>query len=780
MTDKVGLDDFLAAGGDPAALMAAASDEVAIETPAYFERHGCTYWNKPTRDDLVPTKLANFIARIITDVTRDDGLEGSKMLEIEGVLEGETKRFAVSASQFGSMGWVLEHLGAGAIVSPSQGMRDHLRAAIQTLSAGSITKRTVYTHTGWRKVNDEWVYLHADGAIGPIGPVSGVEVDLPRELSHFKLPEPLAGPELVAAIQASLGLLALTGNNADGDRVMVPLLGTVYRSVLGPWDASIHLFGDTGARKTELAARAQQHFGPGFIRTNLPSWVSTANYNEALAFHAKDAALVIDDFVPQGTAMDRARLEQQADRIFRGVGNGAGRGRLRPDGTPRPARAPRAVIMSTGEEVPGGRSRQARMLLVEVPAQPKNQAPTPGAVRLDVLTRCQDQGERGLYAQAMAGYLRSLARRHPEAMAEVKSLFKEFRARALGVGSHSRDPEKVANVAVGWEMFLRFALEVGAITAQQGEGLRRRVWTALVGLAEEQAVHEAEANPALRFVELVRSALAAQQAHLVDRGSDRAPPGHEARCGWRRRSGGPAGTEEWISNAVGIGWIDGEDIYLNPDAALKAAQSMAGGIALLPPTKALGRHLRSDKLLKSVDSTRGRNVIRITSSGARHEVWHFAADSLLPSEHRPNRPNGPIASDRAHSSARSEEAEWADRPDENDPAVHESAQAQDAGRRENLDGSVSGADGADWDDESSRGQRPLANSRASEPVLENWAAIAPAEEQFSQAKRQGLPERDLRVHRMMLARLGASDHAIREIERRIDEALAAERGGATP
>jgi hypothetical protein len=38
-------------------------------------------------------------------------------------------------------------------------------------------------------------------------------------------------------------------------------------------------------------------------RLHLPgAWASTGNSLEALAFHAKDALIVIDDFAPQGIA----------------------------------------------------------------------------------------------------------------------------------------------------------------------------------------------------------------------------------------------------------------------------------------------------------------------------------------------------------------------------------------------------------------------------------------------------------------------------------------------
>src|SRR5271167_1235226 len=94
------------------------------------------------------------------------------------------------------------------------------------------------------------------------------------------------------------------------------------------------------------------------------SWASTANFNEVLAFIAKDALLVIDDFRPG--AAERRRLEGEADRLLRAAANGAGRGRLQSDTSLRPAHPPRALILSTGEEKPSGESLIARMFLVEV------------------------------------------------------------------------------------------------------------------------------------------------------------------------------------------------------------------------------------------------------------------------------------------------------------------------------------------------------------------------------------------------------------------------------
>ena len=83
------------------------------------------------------------------------------------------------------------------------------------------------------------------------------------------------------------------------------------------------------------------------------SWARTGNYIETMAFIAKDAVLTVDDYVAQGSAQDRARLQQQAERVFRGAGNRSGRGRLRADASARPTRyAPPGPKMGRGRARP--------------------------------------------------------------------------------------------------------------------------------------------------------------------------------------------------------------------------------------------------------------------------------------------------------------------------------------------------------------------------------------------------------------------------------------------
>ena len=123
--------------------------------------------------------LANFDASISEEICIDDGAEVTHTFVVEGSLADGTALpdVTVKAAEFEAMKWIPEHWGARAIVEAGHGIRDKLRAGIQTLSAPS--QHTLYSHTGWRSINGEDVYLYHGGAVG----CAGVSVELDGSLA---------------------------------------------------------------------------------------------------------------------------------------------------------------------------------------------------------------------------------------------------------------------------------------------------------------------------------------------------------------------------------------------------------------------------------------------------------------------------------------------------------------------------------------------------------------------------------------------------------------------
>ena len=519
------------------------------------------------------------------------------------------------------MGWVTEAWGMAPVIFAGQGKRDHLRTAVQMLS-GAVPRRTVYGHLGWRRLGDRWAYLHSGGAIGPDGVIEGVEVDTGNDLFlNYELPAPPGPSELAPAVRASLDLLELAPST-----ITAPVLGAIYRAPLAepsPVDFALHLTGPTGAFKTELGALAQAHFGAAFHGRRLPaSWADTANMLEKKAFLAKDAVLVVDDFAPTGTTADIQRLHRDADRLFRAAGNRSGRARMRADGGSRPTCYPRGLVISTGEDIPSGQSLRARLLVLEL---------TPGEISADALSAAQADAAEGLFAAAMAGYLRWLAPQIDKLRETLPGRQRALRDVLVQDAQHRRTPEVAARLIVGWETFLRFAEEAGAVSRADAACLLTRARAALTDSAEVQRAHQASEEPATQFLALLRAAISSGRAHLADADSG-AQPDDPACWGWQLNLVGSGNYEReaWRPNGERLGWIRQDDLFLEPETAFAAAQKLARdqGTSIPIKQRTLWKRLAEQGLLASRDPARGTNTVRRTIEGMRRDLLHVRPSAL--------------------------------------------------------------------------------------------------------------------------------------------------------
>lgn len=609
-----GVDDLLAKWG-PARVLevlekAVPGARLQIVLPPQFQSRADGMYRVTTKgEQLSQIQLTNYRASVVANILLDDGVETRLAFELEAELMGRTLGFELPASKFAGMDWPIEKLGSAAITFPHQ--RDYARTAIQSASM-TAEERRIYTHTGWRNVDGRWLFFHAGGAISGTGAVSDIKVRLLDAMSHYEL-SPAADPgRLTLAVRASLRLARL-----GPPAISFPLLAATIRAVFGDADFSVHLAGETGAFKSELAALHQQHFGAGMNRLHLPgAWSSTGNSLEALAFHAKDALLVIDDFAPQGSGTDVARYHAAADRVFRAAGNRAGRGRLDSTARLRETKPPRALILSTGEDIPRGQSVRARLFILDLPK---------GAIDPKRLTECQGNAAEGLYAAAMAGFLQSMAGRYDQIMAAFKQRADEFRIRALGNPAHARTPQMIASLQAAFELYLEFSEECGAVNADLRRELGEQCWDALGQAAAAQGKHQAASEPAARYLALLRACLSSGKAHLAPRTGiipAHAPEG----CGWRSDGA------DWQPQGRCIGWSDGADIYIESTAAYEVLQ-IAGKNAgeILPITEqTLRKRLHEKGMLASIDEKRDTLTVRRTIGGATKNVLHFLRTTILP------------------------------------------------------------------------------------------------------------------------------------------------------
>jgi 5S rRNA maturation endonuclease (ribonuclease M5) len=487
---------------------------------------------------IVP--LCNFTAWATVEIIRDDGLETTREFRIEGILDtGRPLPPAiVKAGEFRLMGWVNRCWGLAANIGVGHSAQDRVRECIQ-LCSQEAQVRNVFTHSGWRKIDGVWCFLHAGGALhGP----AGITVDLGEDLGCYRLPEPGGREAAAASLQLlDLGPLVITAT----------LLSVIYLAPLSDKlkiDFTLWLLGGTGNLKSTIAALFLSHFGL-FDRRNLPGqWSSTANALEKRAFVLKDLPFVVDDFAPPHDARRASELEAKAHRLLRAVGNRGGRQRLSGDLTERQTYTPRCLLISTGEFLPTGQSLGARYLVVEVKRQ-----------EIDLERLGEAQKSRPLLAQAMSAYISSLASDLEETIDRCHSLFEAYRQAAQSHG-HLRVPEMVAWLAVGFELFTNFMVHQGVLDGDAAYDLQKEAWKGFLALGQAHSRRLEGEKPSLKFIHALRELFIQKRVYLKDtRGG--CPEGWDD-LGWK--SQGDPGL------AVCIGWADDDRLYLMPDSTYRA------------------------------------------------------------------------------------------------------------------------------------------------------------------------------------------------------------------
>jgi hypothetical protein len=588
----------------------------------YTAENGCLYLATPDGGQML---LARFVPEVVAQVIRDDGAEITTLIKIRVTRPGgQSVEVEVPAERLPqARRWAAQAVGAHAVITPMSRDEAHVATAAQYLGDGQWTSVTTYAHTGWRSdIDGTWRFLTASGALGADGLDTSVSVDLGTEaLNLYALPDPdeAAAEALVEAVRASVALLDVAPLT-----VTAPLLGAVYRAPLPLLpETSAYVVGPSGSLKSAASATALQHFGRGLDARNFPAnWTFTGNALEAIANQLANVLLIIDDYAPQ-SADDPRRLATAADRIFRGAANSAGRGRLRPDGTRRPERPPRAQIAATGEDVPPGESLRARLTVATVDA---------GAIDVAKLTEAQQRAAGGTYELAMAGYVRHLAGLLDAENGYADRLREQIAERradlAKGSAGHARVPEATAGLLTGFREFLTFAVAAGAFTSDQATAQMDKVKGALVQVAAEQSSYTRGMSVAEVYLRALAVALVSGAAHLADQTTGRQPDEPE-RWGWEPYPG--TGETTYHPKGKCIGWLSASgDVYLHPGVAYEVARDHAGRAAEpLATTKiVVHKRLKEGNHLASVDEKDDRPTVVRRIAGKSLRVLHVRADRI--------------------------------------------------------------------------------------------------------------------------------------------------------
>ncbi len=550
---KVGADDYLIAGHTLQDLLdhdtqekpASKNPVIRLNPDDIFKIDETGFYHqKSTPTGVVETPTGNFVARIVEDIVTDDGQTSERKYRIAGVMTKDKTRLPiieVPAGDFKSLGWIDKLWGSGPFLYTgiSRGVEEQFITSVRKASV-NVSRKTVYTHTGWREINGRMEFLTAGGALG--NPDVLVEVD--DSIQNYNLPTPAPGTDMVEAVKTSLDFMQI-GATPQAQKFLMPLWAEMYLAplchVLKP-TFTLWFYGESGAFKSTVSALALSHFGQ-FDDTSLPSnFHDTENAIEQLLYWAKDLPIIVDDWAPGQTAADAQQLERKAERINRSQGNRQGRRRMK-QGEKQTTFVPRGLMVVTAEQLPRGHSNTARILSMKI---------SKGDIDIEKLT--QAQKAREAYRTAMAGYIGWLKEQWQkdnwsQPNNQLRERVEEFRNDAyrtiVNNGQHPRIPQMVAFLHAGLYMGASYAESIGAVPTTLFNKTLNDGWDYLISLAKEQSLRIVKESAVRRFLSVFVALLTSGVAITSPKTSPTQPsPGPGARF---------------------VGWEDEEFYYLIPE-----------------------------------------------------------------------------------------------------------------------------------------------------------------------------------------------------------------------
>lgn len=573
-----------------------------LYAPNYKVIGNCLFEIKNSKQGPYDKKLCNFTPWLVSEITVDDGVETNSRIRLGGIHEtGRTlPEIEIPTDELGSFNWLYKHWGIDCILEQGISVRDSIRYAIQT-TAPCAKRQTVYTVTGWRKVNDQWQFLMPGDDAQTVclpGKIRGYsmerwceEVDIATVLALLR--SEVAPPEILYALTAFTFLSPLNS--------FLKRVGCEPKFVL-------FLVGKTGSRKSTLAALFLSFFGR-FTGAELPlSFQDTHNSILHHAFSLKDVLTCVDDFHPAGR-VDETKLTAVAQSIMRAYGDRVGKGRLRPDSSPMEARPPQGNAIITAEFPPDlGESGTARYFSLELLERD---------VDLYDLSLFQQQAAKGALQRCMYGYvewLRESCLRDPETeqrfLSSLRERFELYRSEFQKSGTlcHGRVPETVSCLRLGMELFLSFLKAKQMLTHEEKAEMENQFRMILYRLAARQAESITQDKPTHKFIRKLYALLESGQVCVLNKNQH----------------------HDFVPQSC-IGYEDDGFFYLHSEIAHKAIRKLCEeqGESFTISHKSLLKQMAEEGLIETASGQNTKSV-RIGGKSKRLAcLYKFRAQQIL-------------------------------------------------------------------------------------------------------------------------------------------------------
>jgi hypothetical protein len=412
-------------------------------------------------------------------------------------------------------------------------------ASVVKMQRRAMAPAPGFNSLGWHEIEGEWVYASADTVFGPRGSVTAaMQV---YDADECALPEAPTGDRLREVVAASLGML-----DAAVPREAVPTLSWVWLAPLislfpetalprfVAWTWSNGAAGVFGVFKSNYSTIAQAHSGAGYQSEAdlLPAADTTVPSLAAILVARKDTLVLIDDYKLGETSTVSNKTQATAEQGLR-LGTNRQNRQLRRRGGPGGGGKGKnmAMLWYTAESLPlfDSGSTHDRTFPVQVGK---------GDISADELTKLQ--GSMDAYPEAGAAYVAWLAANREKIRSYLAERFPEIRNALKTAGEVAgRACSHIAHMLCALEVGTRFAVEVGAMTADQRAVFLDLAPVALIENTRASTAERTEDQPEAVWLECLRALFDSRKYYAETPAGSK--PQHAGSLGWNSRGDFPEG-----------------------------------------------------------------------------------------------------------------------------------------------------------------------------------------------------------------------------------------------
>ena len=385
----------------------------------------------------------NIIAEKI--IIRHNGVFGEEFCVLRCILSNtnEAKTIYIRYDELNSDKWIISRLGVKYCLFPINNAYKYLKVYIAE-QFKNISTEIQYTHVGWRMIEDKFVYLHGGGVIG------NYHLNIKGDKEKTVRVNYSINKE--NALRETIDMINISYNEAK----TLPLLLYSHLAVIREIYVQagyqpkfiMWIYGLTGSMKTSVSKVFFNLFNRerDYISS---TFKDTKTAVEIKAFEYKDSILLLDDYHPTTSSIEKREMQSLASHVLRIYGDGISKSRSNKNLEKAREYPPRGLCVITGEDIIDGESSVARFIGIEV---------CPGDYRSDVLSYYQNNTL--IYSTHMYYFIEWVSENFNEMIAYIREKFLIYRNNILSFFRHKRLADSYTFLYLTYEILIAYCNSV--------------------------------------------------------------------------------------------------------------------------------------------------------------------------------------------------------------------------------------------------------------------------------------------------------------------------------